>query len=80
MIAPVGATSFFDGIKVSLELLSEIKKQVQMLNGCNEIGGSVVRQFKNIEEMLDVINEAIHTQGMEGKIVICINVSAHNFA
>lgn len=78
MIAPVGATSFFEAIKVVMELYGDINKQMAF-KGCTDDGGTVTKVPKCIEDMLEAINLAIHNAGLEGKVTISIDVSAFNF-
>ncbi|CAL5971738.1 Enolase [Hexamita inflata] len=78
MIAPFGATAFFEAAKVANEMTIDIQKQLAM-KGVTEEGGQVPKGLKNIEDYLEVINQTIHNSALEGKCGICIDCSSKNF-
>eukprot|EP00703_Trepomonas_sp_PC1_P000707 JAP95899.1 Enolase [Trepomonas sp. PC1] len=76
-IAPVGATSFFEAMKLVDEIQIDFIKTYQIKQFGQE--GNLLLKQKTIEDYLDILNNQIKNIGMEGKIGICIDCKAGDF-
>ena len=84
MILPTGATSFKEGIRVGVEVyhaLAKLLKQKFGLSAANvgDEGGFGAPQIRDEWHTLEIISEALHNSGHEGKIDIGLDVAASEF-
>ena len=84
MILPTGATSFKEGIRMGTEVyhaLSKLLKQKFGLSASNvgDEGGFGAPQIRDENHTLEIIAEALHNSGHEGKIDIGLDVAASEF-
>ncbi|KAH7819882.1 putative enolase [Monocercomonoides exilis] len=82
-IAPVGASSFHEGIRIGSEISQIIKRKIKEQYGLewtnvNEKGG-FVPPLRTEEEALTMITEAIKESGNDGIVKIFIVVGADDF-
>ncbi len=83
MIVPVGAKTFFDAMQMASETFMELKKVLVAKKYSTGVGdeGGFAPNFKNNEEPLQAIVEAIKAAGYEPKkdIAIAMDVAASEF-
>ncbi|KAI0498406.1 hypothetical protein KFK09_021647 [Dendrobium nobile] len=83
MIMPVGANNFEEAIQMGSETYFHLKSVIAERcgsNGCN-VGddGGFAPNISSISEGLDLIKEAIHRAGYNGRIKLAIDVGATEF-
>lgn len=84
MILPTGATSFSESIRMGVEVyhaLAKLLKQKFGLSAANvgDEGGFGAPQIRDENHTLEIIAEALHLSGHEGKIDIGLDVAASEF-
>ena len=84
MILPTGATSFKEGIRFGAEVYHTLANLIKKRYGkaaanVGDEGGFGVPQIQDEWETLDLIMDAIHGSGHEGKIDICLDVASSEF-
>lgn len=83
MIVPVGAKSFFEAITMASETFVELKKVLRKMNYPTAVGdeGGFAPNFKNNEQPLEVIVQAIKNAGYTPKtdIAIAMDIAASEF-
>ena len=79
MLVPVGATSFFEGIKITQEIIADANKSNAFRTGCAPNGGLNNPSLQG-SEAITVLSEIIKSYGLEGKMSISIDVGAEAFA
>jgi enolase len=84
MIAPVGASSFAEAMKMGSEVFHTLKSLVKKRYGIGATGvgdeGGFAPDVKNPDDALSLVNEAIKQAGYEGKVKIAMDVAASEFA
>jgi len=84
MILPTGANSFKESIRMGVEVyhsLAKLLKQKFGLSAANvgDEGGFGAPQIRDENHTLEIIAEALHNSGHEGKIDIGLDVAASEF-
>jgi len=84
MILPTGATSFKESIRTGVEVyhaLSSLLKKKFGLSAANvgDEGGFGAPQIRDENHTLEIIMEALHISGHEGKVDIGLDVAASEF-
>ncbi|MBI3098083.1 MAG: phosphopyruvate hydratase, partial [Planctomycetes bacterium] len=83
MIAPVGAESFSEGIRMGIEVFHALKKVLKDRKQVTSVGdeGGFAPSLKDNEEPLQVIVEAIDRAGFEAgeDVVLAMDVAASEF-
>jgi len=84
MILPTGANSFKESIRMGAEVyhaLAKILKKKFGLSAGNvgDEGGFAAPQIKDENHTLEIISEALHLSGHEGKVDIGLDVAASEF-
>lgn len=84
MILPTGATSFREGIRIGAEVYHHLQKLIKTKYGkasanVGDEGGFGVPAIQDENETLELIMEAIHKSGHDGKIGIGLDVAASEF-
>jgi len=84
MIAPVGASSFTEAMKMGSETFHALKALIKKRYGLGATGvgdeGGFAPDLHDAREALDLLVEAIRTAGYEGKVKIAMDVAASEFA
>jgi enolase len=84
MIAPVGAASFTEAMKMGSETFHALKALIKKRYGLGATGvgdeGGFAPDLHDAREALDLLVEAIRTAGYEGKVKIAMDVAASEFA
>ncbi|KAH3899317.1 probable Enolase 2 [Saccharomycodes ludwigii] len=84
MIAPIGAESFSEGMRMGSEVYHNLKSLAKKRYGSSagNVGdeGGVAPDIETAEEALDLITDAIKAAGYEGKISIALDVASSEFA
>lgn len=83
MIAPIGASSFREGLRYATEVYHTLKKLAQSKygQGAGNVGdeGGVAPNVDTPKEALDLIYEAIKKSGYEGKVCIGMDAASSEF-
>lgn len=84
MILPTGADSFKESIRIGVEVyhsLAKLLKQKFGLSAANvgDEGGFGAPQIRDENHTLEIIMEALHNSGHEGKVDIGLDVAASEF-
>ncbi len=83
MIAPTGATSFREALRMGAEVYQTLKGQLLKTYGKNSINvgdeGGFAPPIKTPEEALDVLWKAIKEAGYDGKVMIGLDVASSTF-
>ena len=84
MILPTGATSFRESIRMGAEVYHHLakllkKKFGQSAGNVGDEGGFGAPQIKDENHTLEIIAEALHLSGHEGKVDIGLDVAASEF-
>ena len=84
MILPTGATSFKESIRMGVEVyhaLAKLLKKKFGLSAANvgDEGGFGAPQIRDENHTLEIITEALHNSGHEGKVDIGLDVAASEF-
>lgn len=83
MIAPTGATSFREALRMGAEVYQMLKGQLLQAYGKNSINvgdeGGFAPPIKTPEEALDVLWKAIKEAGYDGKVMIGLDVASSTF-
>jgi enolase len=83
MIAPTGATSFQEALRMGAEVYQTLKGQLLQAYGKNSINvgeeGGFAPPIKTPEEALDVLWKAIKEAGYDGKVMIGLDVASSTF-
>jgi len=84
MIAPVGAATFTEAMKMGSETFHALKALIKKRYGLGATGvgdeGGFAPDLHDAREALDLLVEAIRTAGYEGKVKIAMDVAASEFA
>ena len=84
MIAPIGATSFAEAMRMGTETFHALKALVKKKYGAGAVGvgdeGGFAPNLASPEEALDLIVAAIAAAGYTGRIKIAMDVAASEFA
>ncbi|KAL1847955.1 hypothetical protein Plec18170_008369, partial [Paecilomyces lecythidis] len=84
MIAPVGAESMAQAVQIGCEVYQELKDIIKRKygTGAANIGddGGFSPPISNPEEALDLLTEAVHSSGHEGKVKFGIDAAASEFS
>eukprot|EP01007_Sphenomonas_quadrangularis_P002637 NODE_432_length_1498_cov_1557.776398_g319_i0.p2 GENE.NODE_432_length_1498_cov_1557.776398_g319_i0~~NODE_432_length_1498_cov_1557.776398_g319_i0.p2 ORF type:complete len:436 (-),score=164.43 NODE_432_length_1498_cov_1557.776398_g319_i0:110-1417(-) len=83
MIAPAGATSMAEAMRMGCEVYHNLKsicKKRYGIDACN-VGdeGGFAPPVKDAKEPLELLKEAIHAAGYDGKFKICMDCAASEF-
>ena len=84
MILPTGANSFAESLRIGVETYHSLAKLLKQKFGksaanVGDEGGFGAPQLRDEEHTLEIIMEAIHNSGHEGKIKIGLDVAASEF-
>lgn len=84
MILPTGATSFKESIRMGVEVYHSLAKLLKSKFGLSaanvgDEGGFGAPQIRDEWHTLELVTEAIHNSGHEGKIDIGLDVAASEF-
>jgi len=84
MILPTGATSFKESLRLGIEVYHSLatllkKKFGKSAANVGDEGGFGAPQIEDENHCLEIIMEAIHNSGHEGKIKIGLDVAASEF-
>src|SRR6185312_1694996 len=83
MIAPVGATTFFDAVRIGSEVFHTLRRSLAAAGHNTNVGdeGGFAPQFTTAEEALAFVTEAITATGYEpGRdVAICLDPAASEF-
>ncbi len=84
MIAPVGAKSFSEGLRMGSDAFRALKEEIHKHFGrgtttVGDEGGFAPEQFDKVNEPLDFISTAIKKAGCKGKMKIAMDVAASEF-
>jgi enolase len=84
MILPTGAESFKESIRMGAEVYHHLakllkKKFGQSAGNVGDEGGFGAPQIKDEWHTLEIISEALHLSGHEGKVDIGLDVAASEF-
>ena len=84
MILPTGANSFAESLRLGIEVYHSLKSLINKKFGkaaanVGDEGGFGAPQIRDENHCLEIITEAIHNSGHEGKIKIGLDVAASEF-
>lgn len=84
MILPTGANSFKESLRLGIEVYHSLKSLINKKFGkaaanVGDEGGFGAPQIRDENHCLEIITEAIHNSGHEGKIMIGLDVAASEF-
>lgn len=81
MIAPVGARSFSEALRMGAEIFQTLKKILKKQNLSIAVGdeGGFAPRFKSHEEALQYISEAINQCGYASDVRLALDVAASSF-
>lgn len=84
MILPTGATSFKESLRMGAEVYHSLakllkKKFGQSAGNVGDEGGFGAPQIRDENHTLEIITEALHNSGHEGKVDIGLDVAASEF-
>ncbi len=83
MIIPVGFKSFNEALRAGVEVYHELKKILKKKFGAQAIllgdEGGFVPKVNNVDERLELIDEAINNAGYKGKIFLALDCAASEF-
>lgn len=84
MILPTGATSFKEAMQMGCEVYQSLSKLLkknfgQSAGNVGDEGGFGAPQLRDEIHTLEIIMEALHNSGHEGKVDIGLDVAASEF-
>lgn len=79
-VMPVGAESFSEAMNMGAQVQDYLKKlcdEKEMMLGTGDSGGLAL-QISDINEVLDLVVEAIEGSGLGGKLKLCVDIAAED--